>query len=402
MREVPHHTAPRIYTQKEINALFTRYNLSCSDPNTIAVTISTHWLLYKHGVYGSESVREFTLSGVETLYYIMVQISKSQNHRHRVDAKNIAEECRHRISETGPDNLLKPCPMPKPYKRGKISSKSYPQLTESGKTDAGEQGESVKSKEQITAFSIAPPDPLEPDASTPVTAEKPTSLTWGISGRLPRPWITPRIKSARHRPLPKLAPENRGIKRVIRDLIEDKETGNMMLKEIETTRSSKKYNPRLYPKLYCDDPGELCLKLPEDCQFIVHPTPEIDRSITERMNWEPLVVYDLRTCLVEAYTSPLRPNSYIWKLCDMIRGNLLNPDVTRSFVIIARAHPSRYAESSKDNIEDEPPPTVEESRIPSLPHHLSNLVADHVRMRFSRVYDEVYRVGIPFAGHCKP
>ena len=345
MEEILYVTASKVFTQQEINNLFIHYNLSFSDPEKIATTISDYWLQLKHSDKGRDAQIEFTLSGAHSLYSIMLQIANSPWHRHRVDAQNIVAECRHRIRETGPNNRLEPCPAVSWYTVEGNSSSSWSRYSLSTGS-GGVSGSELEGTREVAVDS-------------PIGGITPGSSAIGND-----PSPIARTRSKENLP-PKLAPENEEIKEVIMGL-KDEEASDLVLESARESKAKdpRHYNPRLHPKMYCDDPHEICLRLPEDCQFVVDPTPQVDMSIPDRENWEPMAIYDLRSGCMEEDSGPLKKDSYIWQLFDMVRENLINPDVARAYAIVTRAHPLRYGDDSNDHIKDEPPPTVDESEFP--------------------------------------
>lgn len=90
---------------------------------------------------------------------------------------------------------------------------------------------------------------------------------------------------------------------------------------------------------YLDDPSEICLKLPEDCPFVEHPAPEMGVEITDRKCWGPMVVRDSQSDPEATASGALKPESYIWQLCDKVLEELVSPDVVRAYAITSRGSP---------------------------------------------------------------
>lgn len=375
MTDVPREKAPRCYEDDDIARLFELYNLSFKDPEKIVRTICTHWIQYRFMVWGlRRCYPTFEESGVRDLYYIMIQISKTPQHRHRIDAKNIAAECRYRVLRgyaEGPDNPVKPRPAPQPNNFGPGMDRPpsplfAPPPTESERSGAGGKRKPTFLTLQMTEIPIdslpsPPPDPADG------YLKKLVKLSRKPGDPLPRAF-----KNS-HEPIDappaKPAAENDGIRRAIENLIVDEEASELILKEIEASKG--KYTPNLHPKRLWDDPGEICLALPENCPFVEHQTPKIQEFVMDRSTWVPMNIYDLRSDLRSGarsgVTGPIESTNYIWVLFDMIRETLINPEVARAYAIIDRAHPERYTEDGSDDIGDEPPPAATESKNILLP-----------------------------------
>jgi hypothetical protein len=137
----------------------------------------------------------------------------------------------------------------------------------------------------------------------------------------------------------------------------DERATDLFLDAVSITRVSESNDHGLHPKTYLDEVSEgVCLEVPKLYQLITGPPEVVKPGLLDKGNWKPMLVYDFRSGESEEETAPLGEDNYIWKLLDMIRERLVDPNVGRACVVIAKGYAGGHSECAGDQL----PPTDEE------------------------------------------
>lgn len=309
------------FTREEVTAWFETFGVSFLDPNLFCDIVSevreNHRELSHSGLNGEDLQR----SGVREIWEILEDISRHPSHRHRRDARKIIREVEAR--ERGEDeSLLIPEPLPVPYDRPDRLHRPYPRP----------RPEDVLSLENIqrTLPSRLHEDDLPiPTLRIPQMRADPPPDDYSLNDQLSQ-WI----------------PDNIAVAEPTRALI-------------ETALGAEALDPGLLPYKYADDPAEVVLNMPDDCPFIVAPTPPHDELLLDQRFWPGLEIQDNRK---QGIRGILRADSYIYRILAWARMRMAQPNIARSYCLLFRADPRRYQEDTDEELSDEPPPTTEEGK----------------------------------------
>lgn len=320
---------PRMYyrDQPYLNSIFAHFRLSFEDPNSIVETMAQ--LILTHlGSPRFMNEREFFYhverSNCNNLWDLMQEIGRLPLHRHRVDARNILAEVRSRVSTQNAPRILLPRPMERDYDG----------------PDRLQQGEAPEADaEALVEFYRR------------MVLQGATQLVWEAGDRLPRAWEADWGDDEQTTYLP---PTNADALELI---VQDSAWSQTVRNAIFDILSANPAPNLRTPPVFLDNPSEVCLQLPENCPFLISPTPR-SRRITEALAGElyELEVWDYRLGDI----GPLSRDHYIHRLVSLVRDIARQPDVARAYAIIFRADPTRYGVNSTDELVDEPPPTDRE------------------------------------------
>lgn len=323
---------PRMYyrNQPYLNSLFQLYGLSFENPNFIVQTMTDMILSYlgpPRYMNQQEFYYHIQRSNCNQLWELMREIRRLPLHRHRVDARNILAEVRSRVFAVNAPRTLVPTPMEPDYEG----------------RDRQEPGEAPEADaEALVAYYQG------------MVEEGARELVWRAGDALPSAWLADGTNAEQIRYVP---PNNADALELI---VQRSATSRNARYAIFNILSADPPANLRAPPVFLDNPSEVCLQLPEDCRFLNSPTPISDR-ITRALGrgMYELEVWDYRLGDRDDI-GPLTRNHYIYRLVELVRDVVRQPEVARAYAIIFRADPTRYGVNSTDELVDEPPPTEAE------------------------------------------
>ncbi|RPB00491.1 hypothetical protein L873DRAFT_770104 [Choiromyces venosus 120613-1] len=299
--------------QDLINRWFTHFAISFNDPEDMASRLTKLKQLHKR-----RSPNQLLPGNCDRFLSILTQISSIPGHRHRRDAANIVRQVNERLKKGTYEALL---------------------------PDPARWGDYVPLPGDVLAEDANDPLPDISDCFPPFHG--PAAPIPDVSTRR----ISQRFSSNP----PSLLVENQGIIDSTAGFFPAAED---FMAALENLRAMGAHDPGLHAPLFLDNPREVVMEFPENIELLTAPVPRVDPTLQTAARSQ-LTIYDTRAGPAST-RGALTPDHYIYHLFELFRTKLLEPSVAAKYAIINRAHASRYAQESGDDIADEPPPTLNE------------------------------------------
>lgn len=309
-----------VHNQVELDNWFRTYNLTFKDPTGFATVLTELFNQVTVVQLRGQPVADIIArSGCGIILRILQEIEALPDHRHREDAANILVEIGRRRNGEPPLQLVSRPLNPPPPPRSQA------------RTD-------------VDVTLRTPFNDSDVDSKMP---------PYGHDAELPVPWIRPRENNL-------LPPPRSGINLQVANQLSG------VFAQTESARNSIENillagtnGQGLDPPTYLDNPAELVREMPENLQFLDDPIGRIDGALYEQAQWPKLDIFDLRRGSAEKY-GPLQEADYIYQFFTLVREMLCQPEIARKYVIVLRAHPSRYQSDTLEELVDEPVPSVDE------------------------------------------
>lgn len=258
---------------------------------------------------------------INALWGILHGISIHPLHRHRSDAENIINEVISR--ECGNDEaLLLPEPMPLPNQHRVLRGTPY----------------IIEPWDEYTLANIQGRTPQRlPDAVPPV------------------PWRRTPDGDPSLRPLLGINDELIDYIPAATELAGLDYQRQLILNDL----SQGTLDPLTLPFKYRDDPMEIVFDMPENLPFMLNDIDEPDPTLLDSSLWPGLEIYDNRSSMA----GYLNDDHYIYQLFTWARITMAQPEFARNYCIIFRGHPQYYQLDTAEELEGEPEPSLDESKL---------------------------------------